>query len=366
LLANALYADGAAEPAERIAAEAIAAAEQARAYEELGMALNCRACALIELARPVEAVELFEAALEIRERYSPSAVPSSLGNIAITLAALGRFEEAVTAGQKAMAAAERLATRVNRNLAALHLARALFSLGQWDEALALVDEVAPETDMAYRGMIIGPPVLVALHRGELERAQAVIEEFDREQSGQEGAFESDYRRLREVALAHLCGAHQEAGKVIERAQSGDYAEWPTWLPLAVDLVVQLQDHQALREAATALRRDGVPRTSPMVVAQSARLDALLAFGAGNRRDAASSWSAAIEVAGQAGMIFDAAALKLELFEHLRDHAGAVEGLQSATATFTRLGAAPWLTRALDAKRTAGNRQNRAPLEPAAG
>jgi predicted ATPase len=265
VLANALYADGAAEPAERIAAEAIAAAEQARAYDELGMALNCRACALIELARPVEAVELFKAALEIRERYAPSAVPSSLGNIAITLAALGRFEEAVAAGRKAMAAAERLAR-----------------------------------------------------------------------------------------------------KVIERAQSGDYAEWPTWLPVAVDLLVQLQDDQALREAASALRRDGVPRTSPMVVAQSARIDALLAFGAGNRRDAASGWSAAIEVAVQAGMIFDAAALKLELFEHLRDHEGAVEGLEAATATFTSLRAAPWLTRALDAKRMAGNGQNRAPLEPAAG
>ena len=74
-LASILYADGAAESAESIAAEAVAAAEQRGAYEELGVALNCRAWALIELARPVEAVALFQAALEIRERYAPSESP---------------------------------------------------------------------------------------------------------------------------------------------------------------------------------------------------------------------------------------------------------------------------------------------------
>ena len=109
------------------------------------MALNCRACALIELARPVEALPLFEAALELRRRYAPAAVPASLGNVAITLAALGRFAEAVSAGREAVAAGERAASRVHRNLAALQLARALFSLGSWDEAVATVEEAAGET-----------------------------------------------------------------------------------------------------------------------------------------------------------------------------------------------------------------------------
>jgi class 3 adenylate cyclase/tetratricopeptide (TPR) repeat protein len=341
-LASILYADGAAESAEFIAAEAAEAAEKVGAHEELGLALNYRASALIELARPVEALEVFQAALETRERYAPSDVPASLGNIAITFAALGRFDEAVTAGRQAMAAGERVASRVHRNLAALQLARALFSLGRWDEAVATVEEVAAEAAPANRGMIIGPPVLVALHRGELERARAVIEEFD---ADCDAAFESDYRSLREVALAQLAGAPLEAKAVIDRAQSGDYAEWPTWLSLAVDLLTQLPGDESLRETEAALRREVVPKTSPMVAAQLARLEALLAARSGDAALAASEWSTAIETVSKSGMVFDAAMLRLELFEHLPEHHGALAGLHRAVDTFTGLRAAPWLERA---------------------
>jgi len=341
-LGSILYAAGEAAMAEFIAAEGAEAAQLAGAFEELGLALNYRASALIELARPVEALEVFQAALETRERYSPSDVPASLGNIAITFAALGRFEEAVTAGRQAMAAGERIASRVHRNLAALQLARALFSLGRWDEAVGTVEEVASEAAPANRGMVIGPPLLVALHRGELGRARAVIEEFD---ADCDAAFESDYRSLREVALAHLAGVPLEAKTVIDRAQSGDYAEWPTWLTLAVDLLTQLPDDEPLRSTLAALEVDLTPKTSPIVTAQLARLQAVLAARSGQGAQAESQWAAAIETATRAGMVFDAAALSLERFEHLPDGSGALAGLQRAIETFTGLRAAPWLERA---------------------
>jgi tetratricopeptide (TPR) repeat protein len=346
LLASFLYANGSAEAAESIAAEAVGAAEASNAYAELALALNLRACALIELARPVEAVEVFEAAHRIRQRHAPWDVPASLGNIAITFAALGRFDDAVAAGQQAIAAAERFASRVHRNLAALQLARALFSLGRWDEAVATVQEVAADTPPAYRGMVIGPPLLVALHRGALDRARSIVEEFDRQNEAESGAaFESDYRSLREVALAHLNGSAVEGGAVIYRAQSGDYAEWPTWLPVAVDLIAQSEDDELLRKAGVALGRDGVPTTSPIVAAQAARIDALRAARAGNPRRAAAKWSAAIDLAARAGMVFDAAVLRLERSAQLPESPGACLELQAAADTFAELGAAPWLERA---------------------
>ena len=344
-LASILYVDGAAELAELIAAQAAKAAEKAGAHDELGVALNCRACALIELARPVEALPLFQAALETREHYAPSDVPAVLGNVAITFAALGRFEEAVTAGRQAMDAGERVGSRAHYNLAALQLARALFSLGRWDEAVATVEAVGAETAPASLGMVVGPPVLVALHRGEFDRARAVIDEFDRNQADHLAAFESDYRSLREVALAHLAGAPLEAKAVIDRAQSGDYAEWPTWLSLAIDLLTRMSDDEPLRAVAAALRQKEVPKTSPMVVAQLARVEALLVARSGDAARAASQWSIAIETVSRAGMVFDAAVLRLELFEHLPDHAGAIAGLHGAVDTFTEMRAAPWLERA---------------------
>jgi class 3 adenylate cyclase/tetratricopeptide (TPR) repeat protein len=354
-LATILYSDGAAESAESIAAEAAQAAEEAGAFEQLGLALNCRASALIELARPTEALPMFQAALEIQERHSPSDVSASLGNVAITFTALGRFEEAEAASREAMAAGERLSNRIHRNLAALHLARALFSLGRWDEAIATIEEVAPETSPGNRGMVIGPLLLVAIHRGELERARAVIEEFDAFQASSGAAFESDYRSVREIALAHLAGDRLEANQVIAQAQSGDYAEWPTWLPLAVDLIDELDDDAPLRAAAAALDRDVVPKTSPMVVAQAARLDALLATRSGDAARAGSRWSSAIDVVSEAGMVFDQAVLALELFENVPQYEGALEGLNAAMGTFTELRCAPWLARSHDALRASGSR-----------
>jgi class 3 adenylate cyclase/tetratricopeptide (TPR) repeat protein len=349
-LAVLLYGDGAAEEAETIAAEAAVAAEEAAAYEELGVALNCRASALIEMARPVEALPLFEAALAIRERHAPSDVAASLGNIAVTLAALGRFDEAVAAGREATAAAERVASLAHRNMSALYLARGLFSLGRWDESVAAVDEVAAETPPANRGMVLGPRLLIALHRGELGAARDLIEEFDRQQQESGPAFESDYRSLREAALATLAGDALGGKAVIDQARSGDYAEWPTWLPLAIDLVAGLPGDQPLREAALALQADLVPTTSPIVIAQSARLDALLAMRAGDRVRAAARFSDAIRAANAAGMTFDTAVLRLECFEQLREQATAVAGLHNAVDAFSRLRATPWSERAQRALR----------------
>jgi hypothetical protein len=112
--------------------------------------------------------------------------------------------------------------------------------------------------------------LTALHRGELDQARAVIAAFD---ADCEAAFESDYRSLREVALAHLASAPLEAKAVVDHAQSGDYAEWPTWLSLAVDLLPQLPDDELLRDTLGTLQAGIAPQTSPIVAAQSARLEA---------------------------------------------------------------------------------------------
>jgi hypothetical protein len=90
----------------------------------------------------------------------------------------------------------------------------------------------------------------------------------------------------------------------------------------------------------------------MVAAQISRLEALLAARSGHTAQAASHWSAAIEAVGKAGMVFDAAALRLELFEHVPEYGGALAGLHVAIDTFTGLQATPWLERARSALQAA--------------
>ena len=339
-LAGVLYFDGDALAAEMIAGEAVNAAKIAGAPVELGVALNWRASAFVELGQPGQALDLFRAALEVRELHAPAEVPFTLANVAISLAALGRFKEAADAARTAIAAAERVASSASREGATLHLARTLFCLGDWDEALETIDRVALDATPANAGMAIGPPVLVALARGDVGLARSIIDEFDRRQAETGAAFESDYRGVRTVALAHLEGAADRALAAIADAGSGDYAEWPAWLPFAVDLIVALDDDRALVAALDALEGPVAPKTSPYVTAQARRLAGHIAARAGDGDAAAEHWRAARVIMTEAGVVFDAAVLALELAENGHDG-----GRADAVATFDRLRAGPWIERA---------------------
>jgi class 3 adenylate cyclase/tetratricopeptide (TPR) repeat protein len=344
-LAGILYYHGDPAAAELIAGEAAVAARAADAHEELGLALNCRASALVELGRPAQALEGFRAALGVRERHSPADVPSTLANIAITLSALGKFEEAAAAAGTAIAAAERVASRANREHATLHLARAQFCLGRWDEALGTVASVGGDTAPANAGMALGPPVLVALGRGELDVVRTVIDRFDRHQAESGAAIESDYRSVRAVALAHLEADIGRALAGIVDAGSGDYAEWPAWLSLAVDLLIEGSDDGPLHAALEALEAPVAPKTSPYVTAQGQRLAAHLAARAGEPRAAVGHWQNARQIMNEAGVRFDAAVLALELAEAASDGEEAEAARREAIAVFDHLRAAPWLDRA---------------------
>ena len=345
-LAGALYSDGNAHAAELIAGEAADAAEIAGAPVPLAVALNSRASAFVELGRPADALELFRAALRVREVHAPAEVPFTLANVAISLSALGRFAEAADAARTAIDAAERFASSAGREGATLHLARILFCLGDWDEALETIDRVALEATPANAGMAIGPPVLVTLARGEFDAMGSMIDEFQRGQAQSGAAFESDYRSVFAVALAQRDHAPVRALAAIVDAGSGDYAEWPAWLPFAVDLLVKSDDDGSLTVALDALEGSVAPNTSPYVTGQARRLAAHLAARAGDAAAAAEHWRAARRIMSEAGVVFDAAVLALELAELACDVNIDDDSLRAdAIATFERLRARPWIERA---------------------
>ena len=345
-LAGMLYADGDANAAEVIAGEGADAAKIARAPVELGAALNLRASAFVELGRPAEALELFRAALRVRELHAPAEVPFTLANLAISLSALGQFAEAADAARTAIEAAERFASSASREGATLHLGRTLFCLGDWDEALETIGRVELEATPANAGMAIGPPVLVALARGEFDAVRSLIDDFNRRHGQSGAAFESDYRSVFTVALAHVDGAPDRALAAIIDAVSGDYAEWPAWLPFAVDLLVRCNDDRPLTVALEALEGRVAPKTSPYVTGQARRLAAHLVARSGDVDAASTHWRAARQIMSEAGVVFDAAVLALELAEAGSDVEVGDDPLRADTiATFERLRARPWVERA---------------------
>ena len=195
-------------------------------------------------------------------------------------------------------------------------------------------------------MAIGPPVLVALARGEFDAVRTTIDDFDRRHAQSGAVFESDYRSVFAVALAYVDGAPDRALAAIVDAGSGDYAEWPAWLPFAVDLLVGRNDDTPLSVALDRLEGPVAPNTSPYVTGQIRRLAAHLACRSGDRDTAAEHWRAAQKIMSEAGVAFDAAVLGLELAEAgVELDAGEDSRRIEAIATFERLRARPWVERA---------------------
>jgi hypothetical protein len=131
-------------------------------------------------------------------------------------------------------------------------------------------------------------------------------------------------------------------RVVSDADTADYAEWPAWLPFAVDLLVEGRDDAPLQSALDALADPVAPKTSPYVTAQIERLEAHLAARAGEADSAIAHWRSAHRIMSDAHVVFDAAVLALELGEHSPDDAAA---RALAAGTFDRLRARRWQERA---------------------
>ena len=89
-----------------------------------------------------------------------------------------------------------------------------------------------------------------------------------------------------------------------------------------------------------------PKTSPYVTGQARRLAAHLSTRAGDRDAAAEHWRTARQIMSEAGVVFDAAVLAVELAEAGSEVEVDDDPIRAdAIATFERLRARPWVERA---------------------
>ena len=348
VLAFTLYQCGEPEEALRVASRAIETAERSGARGELLQSLAAQASALAELERPQEAIDVYRRALSLATEHDSRRVAGVAGNLAVSLASVGRYGEAAAGGREAIAAAERTAERFFERWARLVLGRALCSLGEWDEAVSEIESVKARVPPFQVGMAIAPLVVIALARGEAQRVQELVVEHDR-RCHEAGAsvFESDFRALRGAVLAAAADGGPELVQIIPRAQVADYAEWTGWLAPVIDLLVAGPAGEALADALAALRAPGAMKQTPPVLAQAERLDAHIAALAGEHQRANECWTRAEQLAAGCGLAFETAVIVLERSEHRAGQADPALG--AARATFERVGAAPWLERAARAQ-----------------
>ena len=349
VLGFALYQSGQSEEALQTTSRTASIAEECSVYGELAFALGVQGSALQQLERLDEAIEVKRRVVALAEAHDPRRVAPASSNLAVTLASIGRYREAVEHALIAVLGAERTGERLFERYARLTLGRALCSLGDWDRTVAQVESVKHDVPPVYAGMAIAPLVVIAMARDQQERLQQLVAEYDASAGRVDPTvFEGDFRILRAVALAGLSREETEGvSRLIPEAGASDYAEWTGWLAPIVDRLVVQPPAEPLEAALAALREPGAMRRTQPVLAQVARLEAHLAARAGQETVAVDRFGEAERLTSECGMRFENAAIALERAEHAasRNTPPDAATLAAALATFAQLGAVPWLARA---------------------
>jgi class 3 adenylate cyclase/tetratricopeptide (TPR) repeat protein len=295
------------------AQRAVAIAEVVDASGDLVQALGTEAIALGELGRLTEALSVYDRAIELAAVHDSRRLTELVGNRAMTLGSVARFAESAAGARNTIALAERQGMRFTERWARLVLARALCAQGGWDAAETEVEAVGDNVQSFQLGMVYAPRVMIALARSELAAAAELVADFDARRAGAT-VHEPDFGCLRAAVLAAHHGDQDGVARVLVEAKPADFAEWSSWVPAAVDLLLAggTPDAAGLRSARAALSSDDEPtKALAPVAAQARRLEAWLAFDSGDLAAACEAWGKALSLASSCGMAGAAAMIAAE-------------------------------------------------------
>ncbi len=165
---------GEVETAGRVAATALAAAEEAGDNWAIGWALHVLTIVTAVQGQTADALPLFDRALAVTEA-DPALTDLRLLlqiNKAITLGGLDRYEEALAAARQAQYLADRVGSVVRLTQAHGALGQLLFDTGRWDDAMAEVEIL--HDDLKEPGAACcdhGIAAVICFHRGQITAAR---------------------------------------------------------------------------------------------------------------------------------------------------------------------------------------------------
>jgi class 3 adenylate cyclase/tetratricopeptide (TPR) repeat protein len=183
---------------------ALATAEALRLPSVISHALNIKSFVLER--RPEESLTLLEGAVRVAEENGLlTETARSHNNLSIVLLERDRYEEARDHAQRAITSVSRAGDRVTEAFATATLVEALILLGQWDEALELVQQLGQSKVGEW--MAASLPARIFTSRGEVAQARASL----------------PVGRLEDVVDLQGRGALATASAIVLRAE-GHYAE----------------------------------------------------------------------------------------------------------------------------------------------
>jgi DNA-binding CsgD family transcriptional regulator len=363
--------------ANRVAADALAAATEAADKWAMSWSLFVMAGTELMQGQVTEALRLYDRALTVTQA-DPALTDLRLLvqiNMAVTLGSLDEHDKALAAAEQARHLADRVGTAIRLAQAHSALGQLLFQTGRWDEALAEV-AVLPETlkEPAAACCDLGIAAIIKFHRGETAAARRYLEcsmsqatrlgqrligplvlarSLDREHHGAPpealtaltDAVGRDTKELDEfgglllasaVHLATRTGDLRTARSLAARAEE---LAAGTQIPHRQANVLYcrgLLDHDAALLLAAAQYYDAAGRPLPKAMALDAAASEFIE--AGDREQARMAFTEAVEVYGALGAAADVARLKAAFRVHgirrgpREAHRRARSGWDSLTST----------------------------------
>jgi len=315
--------------------------------DRLAEALNTKYLVLIGRGRKEEAIALLKHALDIALENDAPAAMRAYTNLAHEMRCRDRYDEARTIDLAGLAHSRKLGNRISEGYDLHHLAMAHYFAGEWDEATALVEELAGSELRVARSAVLFPGTALRVHRGDLEAARADVEGWT------EARGDEQERCLYDVSRAVVSLADGQAANALDAAEAAfgfrDKAHTfaKEGFVLGGEAAFELGKLDRVEKLLAEVRAMPPGLTPPYLRAQSARFAARLAAAQDEDELVEPSFEAATRAFRELGLPFALATILLEQSEWLVGRGRAVEAeqrLEEAKAIFKRLQANPWLDR----------------------
>jgi class 3 adenylate cyclase/tetratricopeptide (TPR) repeat protein len=336
--------------------EALQLAAQLQLDEVYSQALSSRAIWILRKGRVDEAATLLRRALDVAMGGEfTTAAFRAWTNLGVVLESQDRYVEVVESMPPMLALARRKGDRTRELSCLVGVLSSLAALGRWDEAISVGQEAqAAEELEAMQWVASGLSELVPIYlrRGEVDTARQMFVVREAGVAGLGNEIQANLGCV-EAELLSAEGRHAEAfsvaTKIVDLARILGMSSTSIKRALArgIEAALELGDLEAADGMLDMVRQARPGMITPLLRGQAARLGARLSALRGDNDAAEAGFVAAIAAFRDVGVLFELGEALLELAEWLSGQGRSEEAKPYAVESrslFEQLAARPWLDR----------------------
>jgi tetratricopeptide (TPR) repeat protein len=314
--------------------------------------LITKALVVEAMSRREESEALLKHALELALEYDDyRAAYRAYNNLAAILMLKNQVDEARAYSEQGRALALKLGAGFDAKYIGVKPVYSATQTGEWDEALAFVDEMFEEPDWEDAASLVFEVVaFIQLHRGDVSGARATVENISWAEHVENVEWRADYTQRRSQVLLAEGNSHEalELAQAAWEARKTLGTGWGwTGFDEVAEAALQSARLDVAEELLKAIESLRPAERTPLLQAQAARFSARLSKERAEHNSVEPRFKEAAGLFRELGFRFWLAVTLLEhgewLFEQQRgDEATSL--LDEAREIFERLEARPWLER----------------------